>query len=97
MSEQCCLVDGACSRLLCVLSLMGTGHRIQDNPYPSQKRRLGSERLQGIFKVRQEVLSGTRTGRAFWVMVKPVISGHTEAGNERSQELGRWSVQEAER
>lgn len=92
MSEQCCLGDEAHSRLLWVLSLTRTRETNQDHPYPSQKRKLRLREVVGISKDTQVVLSGARTGRAFLVMVKPVISGHTETGNERSQDLGRWNV-----
>lgn len=98
MSEQCFLVDRAHSHLLCVLSLMRVGEMNQDKHYPSQKRKL---RLREVVGHLQGHTGGARWGqdwKSLWVMVNPIISGCTEAGNKTSQELGSWrqSVKEAE-
>ena len=92
MSEQCFLVDGAQSHLLCVLSLMRMGDMSQDHQhYPSQRKGKRKLRLREVAGHVQGHTSGAPRGqnqKSFWIMANPLISGCTEAGSWRSRELG---------
>lgn len=65
----------------------------QDNPYPSQKRKLRLREVAGHLQGHAGGAQWSQDGKS---LVKPVTSGHTKPCNLRSQELGRWSVREAE-